>query len=548
MSPKGSEAECPKCGYIDGTPQILPALTPGTRLAGRYLVGKKLSSNGEGVVYIARDEKRDRIVTVREYLPLTLCTRIKGDDALRVNPGAEGAYEDYREDFLEIHKAVARMADIPAIVPLVDLFECNNTVYAVYEKVQGKPLTEIIRRAKRLTWDEARPIFLPLISALNSAHAIGLVHFGINPDCIYMTHEGRLVISGFGIPDSRFSETELAPELYDGYSGIEQYALEGERGKCSDVYAMSAVIYFALTGKRPPDAVSRAYEPRLKIPTELADSIPAHVVTALAGGLQVQPDKRTQSLDELKNELSLKAAPKVRDSSGARPYNSMPKPVHSQGAGSSSKNKKNGPWYENLSQLQYGLLAAGITLVVLGLLVCIVWPGVKSAIQNSLPGASSSQGTSYVTSPTDVSETDVNTCMVPNLVNKKWTEVQTDPAYQMFSLIELPESYSDSYAEGVIMSQNVTAGTMVAPGTPIGVTVSLGARMRVVPNIINASVADAETKLSQAGLMLGLQMEQYSDTVPSGHIIALSGCSVGNKLQAGSTVNVIVSLGPNPMG
>lgn len=542
MSKKGSEAECPKCGYIEGTPQILPALTPGTVIADRYLVGRKISSNGEGIVYIALDRETNRKVTLHEYLPATLSTRITGDDAVRVNPGAEGAYEDYREDFLEIHKAVARISNIPAIVPVLDIFECNNTVYVVYENVAGKSLTEIIKRAKRITWDEARPIFLPLISAMISAHSIGLVHFGINPDCIYMTHDGRLVITGFGIPDSRFSETELAPELYDGYSAIEQYALEGERGKWSDVYSLSAVIYFSLTGKRPPDSVSRAYDPRLKMPAELSDVIPAHVVTALAGGLQVQAEKRTQSFEELKNELSLRAAPRSREEIPAS-YQKSPAAVRK----TNNEAKKSGPWYENLSQIQYGLLAAGITLVTLGLLVWIVWPGVKTAIESSLPNHSSGK-TTVVISGGDVSESDVETCVVPNLVNRVWTEVRTDPAYQTFALIQLPESYSDNYPEGVIMSQNVAEGTVVEVGTPIGITVSLGPRMRTVPNIIGMSVAEADSALTAQGLLLGDQIEQYSDSVPSGRIISLSGSAVGNKLAAGSAVNVVVSLGPNPLG
>ncbi|MBE6765934.1 MAG: PASTA domain-containing protein [Ruminococcaceae bacterium] len=544
MSKKGSEAECPKCGYIEGTPQILPALTPGTVIADRYLVGKKISSNGEGIVYIALDRESGRKVTLHEYLPVTLCTRITGDDAIKVNPGAEGAYDDYREDFLEIHKAVARISNIPAIVPVLDIFECNNTVYAVYENVAGKPLTEIIRRAKRLTWDEARPIFLPLISAMISAHSIGLVHFGINPDCVYMTHDGRLVITGFGIPDARFSETELAPELYDGYSAIEQYALEGERGKWSDVYSLSAVIYFCLTGKRPPDSVSRAYDPRLKIPTELADVIPAHVVTALSGGLQVQPEKRTPGFEELKNELSLRAPSRSRDDGAQRaPYQKTPAPA---GANRNAA-KKSGPWYENLSQLQYGLLAAGITLVTLGLLVWIVWPGVKNAIETSLPNHSSGS-TTVVISGGDISESDVETCVVPSFVNKVWTDVRTDPNYQMFALIQLPESYSDNYPEGVIISQNVAEGTVVEVGTPIGITVSLGPKMRTIPNIIGMSVAEADTALTGSGLILGDQLEQYSDSVPSGRIISLSGSAVGNKIAAGSAVNVVVSLGPNPLG
>jgi len=148
----------------------------------------------------------------------------------------------------------------------------------------------------------------------------------------------------------------------------------------------------------------------------------------------------------------------------------------------------------------------------------------------------------------DISESDVETCVVPSFVNKVWTDVRTDPNYQMFALIQLPESYSDNYPEGVIISQNVAEGTVVEVGTPIGITVSLGPKMRTIPNIIGMSVAEADTALTGSGLILGDQLEQYSDSVPSGRIISLSGSAVGNKIAAGSAVNVVVSLGPNPLG
>ena len=548
MSKKGNEPECPKCGYVEGTPQALPALTPGTRIADRYLVGKKLSSNGESITYIALDEATEHKVVLHEFLPATLCTRVEGSDALKVKQGSEGAFAEYREDFLDIHKAVARLADIPAIVPVLDIFQCNNTVYAVYEHVAGKPLSDIVKRAKNLTWDEARPIFLPLISALISAHAIGLVHFGITPDCIYMTHDGRLVIAGFGVPDVHFSETELAPELFDGFSAIEQYALEGERGKWTDVYAISAVIYFALTGKRPPDAVSRTYEPRLKIPAELSESIPSHVVTALSGGLQVKPEKRTPSLESLKNELSLRSAAKNFDEPQQQRTASRPA-VQPQAKAPAAKGKsgKTGAWFENLSQMQYGLLAAGATLLVLGILVWIVWPGVKRAIQNSLPNSSTGTATVIVSDST-VSEASVETCVVPNLVNQVWTQARTDPNYSKLKLIERLESYSDRIPEGSIIEQSIAPGTIVEVGSPVGVTISKGPKMRSVPNIIGMTVAEADNALIDAGLVLGDQSEQYSDMIPAGRVMGLSGTAVGNKLEAESRVSIVVSLGPNPIG
>lgn len=541
MSPKGPEQECRKCGYIEGTPRVLPALTPGTVLAERYIVGRKLSSNGEGIEYIALDRRSNRKVTIREYLPGAFASRGSSSDAVNVKEGMELVYRDYLEDFLEVSRAISRLSEVPSIIPVTDIFETNNTAYAVYEYVPGKPLSEVIRRAERLTWDEARPIFLPLMASVSAAHSVGLVHFGINPESIIMTREGRLMLRGFGVPDARLAETEFEPELFDGYSALEQYAIEGRKGKWTDVYAMSAVIFFALTGKRPPDAVARSYEPRLNIPSELSEVIPMHVVTALSGGLQVQSENRISTMDELKSQLSVRApserpatAPRRADitEDGRRQH---------EASGLAGKFK----WIQNLSPVQYGLLAAGVTVVVLGLIALLIYPSVARAVMG---GSSKVVTNSDYTSQTDVSPTDAQELYgVPSMLGLPWENVKTSMDYDAFDLIEMIGEYSDDYAEGLIMRQNVTPGSMVPYGTPIGITVSMGSKMRRIPNIIGQPIANADAMLASAGLVLGSQTEEYSNTIAAGCVISIVGASVDSRLEVGSSVNVKVSLGPDPM-
>lgn len=304
---KGKTAECQRCGYVDGTPPVAPYLAQGTVLAERFVVGRHEKVTGEGVTYLGYDAKKNEKVVIREYLPLTLCSRKAGRDEVMVKQGCELTYEDYKQDFFDIAKAVTRLSDIDIFTPIRAIFECNNTAYAVYDKPDGRPLGDIVKKAQRLTWDEARPLFLPLIGAMNSAHAVGLVHFGISPETIYFSRDKKLHVTGFAIPDSRMSDTALKCEMYDGYSAIEQYSAQGKRGRSTDVYAMCALLFYTLTGKRPPEAVTRAYEPRLNMPAELAEEIPSHVVAALAAGLQVMPENRIQTMDELRSQLSTKS-------------------------------------------------------------------------------------------------------------------------------------------------------------------------------------------------------------------------------------------------
>ena len=560
MNNKGDAMQCPKCGYVEGTPQVLPYLEPGTLLKEKYIVGKHLSSNGEGVTYIGFDVTTNKKVTVREYLPKTLCSRVKDDNNIIIASGNKLVYQDYLQDFMEIGRALVKLSSLPSIVPVIDLFEENKTAYVVYEFVDGKPLDEIIKRARRFTWEETRPLFLPLISTINSAHSIGLVHFGISPENIIMTRSGTLKIQGFGSPDAHLAETELAPEFYEGFSAIEQYSLEGKKGKWTDVYAMCAVLFYALTGKRPPDAVSRSYEPRLNMPADVAQNIPTHVVTALAGGLQVNIESRTHSMEELKNQLTnpvprrpepkpvpvaAPAAPDYGDRYVDEPSYQEP-PMR---AASAQTNRQMSDYDQDdepeISPYKYGIISGLIGFVVLGVIALICLNLIVIPMMNKDNGEEDDDiSSAYVSSQDEGADSEPTVLYrVPNLVNKKWSNVDGNEKYSNFYIRMSEEVYDENYEEGRIIFQSVEAGSTVAKNTPISVVVSKGSKMRTVPNIIGKTVSEASKELESAGLALGDQAEEYSDDVESGKIIRLNGIEPGQKIQAGSMINVVVSLG-----
>lgn len=566
MSNKGNSIECPKCGYVEGTPQVLPYLEPGTVLLDKYIVGKRLSTNGEGVTYIGFDITNNRKITVREYLPKTLCSRVKGNDNIIIAPGNKLVYQDYMQDFMEIGRAVAKLSNLPSIIPVIDMFEANQTAYIISEYIDGKPLDEIVKRARRFTWEEARPIFMPLISTIISAHSIGLVHFGICPENILMTRNGTLKLKGFGSPDARLAETELSPEFSDGFSAIEQYSLEGKKGKWTDVYGMSSVIFYALTGKRPPDAVSRSYEPRLNMPADVARSIPTHVVTSLAGGLQVKIENRTRSMEELKEQLSnpvprkpepqpiqaSASAVNYRDSYVDEPDYTEEPPTRTipqrepRRVSSQNKNREttSSSSSDEVSPYKYGIMSGLIGFVVLGViaLICIKFMVIPMMNKNNNEDDTITASL-YDSASSNTSSEPKVLYEVPNLLNKEWSSVEGNDKYSNFDIRLTSEEYNENYAEGRIISQTVEAGSAVAQNTPIGVTVSLGSKMRTVPNIIGMTVSQASTELEKVGLVLGDQAEENSDKYEMGTIIRLNGTEVGSKIQAGSMINVVVSLG-----
>ncbi len=593
---KGRTAQCQRCGYVDGTPRVAPYLAPGTVLAERFVVGRREKTTGEGVTYLGYDAKKNDKVMIREYLPLTLCSRGTSRDEVTVNEGCELTYEDYKQDFFDVAKAVTRLSDIDIFTPIRAIFECNNTAYAVYEKPDGRPLGDIVKKAQRLTWDEARPLFLPLIGAMNSAHAIGLVHFGISPETVYFSRDKKLHVTGFAIPDSRMSDTSLKCETFDGYSAIEQYSNQGRRGKATDVYAMCALLFFTLTGKRPPEAVTRAYEPRLNMPAELADEIPTHVFAALAAGLQVMPENRIQTMEELRSQLSSKGGAAVagaraagtaaaaagtvihgRQGDGAnRPsgqgtrsgvYSGTPRPAASNAGVSASRSMgsrdaggdrqpsalkafgdKVGEKlsaFTNLKQWQYLLLSLVISLVVLGIIALIVISVFKPFLQRS-DISRIEPPEEYIAAP---SETDTTQKYeVPDFVGKKWTSVEKNKNeyyyFEIFALAE--EEASTEYDEGEIIRQTPEPGTEAPDGTVIQVVLSSGASTVKIPKITGKTVYEAQEMLTDAQLRLGDQTEEYSDEYPFGTIIGIVNNKVGDKVGINSFINVKVSKGPEP--
>ena len=198
-----------------------------------------------------------------------------------------------------------------------------------------------------------------------------------------------------------------------------------------------------------------------------------------------------------------------------------------------------------ISPYKYGIISGLIGFVVLGViaLIClnlIVIPMMNKDKEQDEEDISSA----YVSSEDNTDDEPKVLYRVPNLVNKKWSSVDGNEKYSNFYIRLKEEVYDENYEEGRIISQTVKAGSTVPQNTPIGVVVSKGSKMRTVPNIIGKTVSEASKELESAGLALGDQAEEYSDDVESGKIIRLNGIEPGKKIQAGSMINVVVSLGP----
>ena len=187
---------CPHCGYVHGTPpKEAYHITPGSLLAGRYIIGRVLGFGGFGITYIGYDQVLETKVAIKEYMPGEFSTRMPNQQMVTVYSGERA--EQFHEGMLKIIDEARRLAQFqnePNIVHIYDCFEANNTAYIVMEYLDGESVKELLARTGKIPVDQALDIVLKVISAMKKVHEIGIIHRDIAPDNIYILKDGHVLL------------------------------------------------------------------------------------------------------------------------------------------------------------------------------------------------------------------------------------------------------------------------------------------------------------------------------------------------------------------
>lgn len=282
------------------------ALPEGTVLAGQYIIERVLGQGGFGITYEALDHKTNARVAVKEYFPDAMATRT-GQTTVVPFAGEKGEHYTYGKTcFLQEAETLAKFIGNENIVRIYSYFEENETAYFVMDFIEGTSFDEYLKdRGGKIPYEEAAQILLPVMDALNVVHSKGIVHRDVTPDNIYITKDGVVKLLDFGA--ARYSlgdqSRSLDVILKHGFAPKEQYTRRGKQGPYTDIYALGATFYFALTGKRPPDSVERLDEDDLVPPTSLGVQLSGPAEDAILKALNVQPADRFQSMAAFKNAL-----------------------------------------------------------------------------------------------------------------------------------------------------------------------------------------------------------------------------------------------------
>ena len=303
---------CPFCGYDSNSPQNGEDMLPeGTVLFRKYLVGKVLGRGGFGVTYLGYDLDLQLKVAIKEYFPVGICLRSSQSyNVVRASIGEDNAaFSKGCEVFLDEARTLAKISS-PNIVHVRDFFREHGTAYIVMDYVEGITLrAEMRKNGGRLPYERVLSLTEPLIQELDDLHAENIIHWDIKPDNIMLVKDRNgehLILLDFGTARTYVSNESktMTGVVTAGYSPLEQYSQKSRQGAYTDVYALCATMYHAITGVLPPASIERNVDDiPLKSFEECGVIVPRPVEQAIMHGLALKSTERIQTMSRLLEEL-----------------------------------------------------------------------------------------------------------------------------------------------------------------------------------------------------------------------------------------------------
>ena len=267
------------------------AAVPGARAGSRfgpYYLKRLLGSGGMGEVYEAEHTIKQWTVAVK-----LLSESFSQDPIFRKR--------------LEREARVAGRLQEPHVVPIHDYGEIDGQLFLEMRLVDGTDLDGVLKRFGPLTPPRAVAIVHQIASALDAAHAAGVMHRDIKPQNILLTRDDFAYLVDFGIAsattDERLTQLGTAVGTWK-YMAPERFS-DAEVSYRADIYALACVLYECLTGVPPYRSdnagvliAAHLYEP-IPQPSRLRPGIPQAFDAVVARGMAKNPDDRYASAGDL---------------------------------------------------------------------------------------------------------------------------------------------------------------------------------------------------------------------------------------------------------
>jgi serine/threonine protein kinase len=239
---------------------------------GRFEVDRELGRGAQGVVYLARDPRLDRLVAIKTLRTISVA---QSDNLLREA------------------RTVSNLQH-PNIIPLYDLGSHEGGPYLVYAYIKGETVAQVLKRSGPLSMANAARIVADVLDALATAHGQGIMHLDIKPGNVMISSAGQHLVMDFGIARS----ISQLPDNSGGITGTPQYmapetiSAKGAEFR-SDIFSVGMMLYEMVTGS-PVVESGNAFQILNRNANEKADA----------------PSSRNMKVDEKLEWIILKAIAK----------------------------------------------------------------------------------------------------------------------------------------------------------------------------------------------------------------------------------------------
>lgn len=517
MKPLTAEGRCVYCGMQQDKYRPIPrCLRPGMCLRDRYVLGRVLGEGSFGISYIAWDCLLDTVVAIKEYFQASLVSRHISEEDEDTNvyiyeKRESRKYQESLKKYLGEAKSLSAYYDLDGIVSVRDFFYANNTAYIVMGYVDGISVKEYVEKNGPIEGEKFLRMLEPVIKSLAKVHQTGVLHRDISPDNMLLTRDDKLVLIDFGAArKENINMTRSMTVVFKrGFSPEEQYRTRGQQGAWTDVYALCATAYYALTGKAPDESIQRVLEDDMTSLTEMTDvDLPMRQKRAFMKGMTVDFHHRYQTMDELYQGLYQQGRDK----------------------------KRLGVWF------------AGTAAV----LACVALLGTgaayglhkhsqakKDAIQTEAP-----QQTAFAVATVTPYAADLQEYQMISFKSMTKKEALKALAGQDTELsVQWKYRYSSRIKKGRIVTQSIPAKTRYRGETysQIVLTISKGKRKTEVPKLTGVSKERARTLLKERKLHWTWKEVEQEGTEG---IVASQSRTAGSKVPVGTTIVVTITRKP----